>query len=610
MSNDHGRLTKDTPLSRTLFFYIFRDLVKVFLLASGVLAGIMSFGGLLKPLTRHGLDGSQVALMLTYAMPAMTTYSLPVAVLFACTFVYGRLAADNELTAIRAAGVSLAATALPGLVLGLVAAVISTAMLSYVVPAATFGAERVIYSNIAKLAANEVRRQGNIKLGSGSTRGAGELRLYAQDAQELATDDGRQAVALRRVSVVRYADAEPTDDNPRPVRQVQEVYLAGQATAFIDYSGDPDDDVFITVELDNGTLIPRSRLGREGQEAREVSFRTFDLPPYPLPSPLKEKTKFMDLATLHALDADPAESRRIGSMLRTYIRGDQRQAMLDLLFADIRRSGETAWTGGDGTIYRLAWRGDPSDARVRQQKFLAGPAADGEKHAVLMRSRLGPSGTEVTELAVNAQDADVRIDVTGEDRARVEVRMTEARVTARVEDGAAGGSQLDESGVFGGDRFQEASRRNYVVEFITDLPPEATALANRGEAFYRTDPLAGDRVRGKMGREVAKLRNSVRAEIHGRFSFAVSCAGLSLVGAGLGMMFKTGNVLTAFGLSVTPAIVGIVMVVAGQHVAENVPDDVGLGGGNPLGLGLILIWTGNTAATLLGLALIGWLWRR
>ena len=40
-------------MSRTLFWYFFKDLLRIFLLASGALAGIMSFGGLLRPLTEH-----------------------------------------------------------------------------------------------------------------------------------------------------------------------------------------------------------------------------------------------------------------------------------------------------------------------------------------------------------------------------------------------------------------------------------------------------------------------------------------------------------------------------------------------------------------------------
>ena len=70
-------------LSPTLFWYVFKDLVKVFMLANGALAGIFSFGGLLWPLTEQGLEAWQVGLLLSYFTPAMTAYSLPIAALSA-----------------------------------------------------------------------------------------------------------------------------------------------------------------------------------------------------------------------------------------------------------------------------------------------------------------------------------------------------------------------------------------------------------------------------------------------------------------------------------------------------------------------------------------------
>ena len=82
-------------MSKTLFWYVFADLVKIFLMTSAVLAGIMSFGGLLKPLMQYGLTASQVGKMLAYFMPATQTYSLPIAALLATTVVYGRLSSDN-----------------------------------------------------------------------------------------------------------------------------------------------------------------------------------------------------------------------------------------------------------------------------------------------------------------------------------------------------------------------------------------------------------------------------------------------------------------------------------------------------------------------------------
>src|SRR6187399_1381491 len=168
-------------MSRTLFWYIFKDLIKIFFLTSGALAGIMSFGGLLRPLTEHGLDAAQAGQMLTYFMPAMTTYSLPIAALFATTVVYGRLAADNEITACRAAGISYVAVAMPAVVLGLVVAFVSLMFLCFIVPVATLKVERVIYSNIAQLIANQIERTHQIKF-PGSAGGTGDITIFAQDA--------------------------------------------------------------------------------------------------------------------------------------------------------------------------------------------------------------------------------------------------------------------------------------------------------------------------------------------------------------------------------------------------------------------------------------------
>src|SRR2546430_17385484 len=119
-------------MSRTLFWYILKDLLRMFLFASGVLAGIMSFGGLLRPLTEHGLSIGQVIHMLGYFQPPMTAYSLPIAALFATTIVYGRLSADNEIVACRAAGISHLAMALPALVLGLAVGVMGVVLLRFI----------------------------------------------------------------------------------------------------------------------------------------------------------------------------------------------------------------------------------------------------------------------------------------------------------------------------------------------------------------------------------------------------------------------------------------------------------------------------------------------
>jgi len=120
-------------MTKTLFWYIFGSLLKSFLMTTAGLAAMLSFAVLLRPLTENGLDFGQVCRLLLYSLPAVCAYSLPVSALFATTMVYGRFAADGEMTAMRASGISYLSPrrfsiALPALVLGLVVAVSSLSM--------------------------------------------------------------------------------------------------------------------------------------------------------------------------------------------------------------------------------------------------------------------------------------------------------------------------------------------------------------------------------------------------------------------------------------------------------------------------------------------------
>src|SRR4051794_11658765 len=164
-------------MSRTLFWYVFKDLLRIFFLTSGVLSAIMSFGGLMRPLTEHGLDLGQVSKMLTYFTFPMTAYSLPVAALFATTLVYGRLSADNEVIACRAAGISHLAIAMPAFILGLTVALLSLLMLCFIVPTFMLKAERVLFSNVAQIVASSIERTHQLKLQQG---GNSEVTIFAQ----------------------------------------------------------------------------------------------------------------------------------------------------------------------------------------------------------------------------------------------------------------------------------------------------------------------------------------------------------------------------------------------------------------------------------------------
>src|SRR5437763_8945621 len=195
-------------MSRTLFWYIFKHLLRIFFMSSGVLAGIMSFGGLLRPLTEHGLNMGQVMHMLTYFQFPMTAYSLPIAALFATTIVYGRLSADNEIVACRSAGISHLAIALPALVLGLTVAILGLLLLCFIVPIFMLKAEKVVFSNVGQIIVNEIERSHQLKM----EQEGQSVTVFAQTAKELPPDPSRHNAQVVVLGAPMYVTYEPHPD--------------------------------------------------------------------------------------------------------------------------------------------------------------------------------------------------------------------------------------------------------------------------------------------------------------------------------------------------------------------------------------------------------------
>src|SRR5271169_3831944 len=79
--DDLPKKTVASRMTKTLFWYIFGNLFRVFVMTTGALTGIMSFAVLLRPLTENGLDFGQVNRLLLYSWPAVCAYSLPVSAL-------------------------------------------------------------------------------------------------------------------------------------------------------------------------------------------------------------------------------------------------------------------------------------------------------------------------------------------------------------------------------------------------------------------------------------------------------------------------------------------------------------------------------------------------
>jgi lipopolysaccharide export system permease protein len=110
------------------------ELVKVFAIALVGITGILLMAGLIAEASQQGLGPGQVLAAIPLLVPSTLPYTIPATTLFATCVVYGRLAADNEILAVKSAGTSVVALVRPGLVLGLAMSVATMALYWSVIP--------------------------------------------------------------------------------------------------------------------------------------------------------------------------------------------------------------------------------------------------------------------------------------------------------------------------------------------------------------------------------------------------------------------------------------------------------------------------------------------
>jgi lipopolysaccharide export LptBFGC system permease protein LptF len=660
-------------MSKTLFWYLLKDLLRIFVMTSGTLAGIMSFGALLRPLTQHGLGLGQVGQILSYFSPAMTTYSLPIAALFATTIVYGRLSADNELTACRASGISSIMMTAPAFLLGLIVALISLAFLSFVVPVFTLKVEKVIYSNLAQLISNKITRTHEISYGKTSifaqsaevqlpdevilespdplvtariiehlekaglkprrdksfvrTPFAGKtwqpILQELRDALTQEQSQGVRGIVFYKVSnetkspeptsesllpftnlleviddqvvdlfspmIFTYLtqDApEPDDtadksdksidknDRSRFMKVPSKIWIAKRASAYISPRGEK---VQLRVVLSEGSNFPR------GTGGSQLSIGQTDFGPIDMGTPIRENTKFMDITELKRLLGNPESSRRLQAIVQQFIRDEQRELYFAQIAASLRKP-ELGSFRFDAETESLILSGADLEYRTRGAEMVINPRTyqDTARVHVDRESNGDP----------DFKDSAKQIRVTIEPVEPVPGVSAPRRMVVRIQ---------GYDTIFQGDE-DPAAHETLTHSINIKVPDDLLAIEKNDVRHYLAARNASKRDQEELKYNYNKLVASIRSEMHSRASFAVSCFILVMVGCALGMISRSGNFLSAFAVSVVPALLCIALIVTGQHVCENTPKS--------MGLGLSLVWSGNIIVLILATFLLGKLQRQ
>ncbi|WP_239077507.1 LPS export ABC transporter permease LptF [Geobacter sp. SVR] len=117
-------------MKRLINLYIIREISVLFLLGITVFTLILLMGRLIKLtdlVISRGVPLADVARMILYLMPSFLVFTIPMAFLLAVLLAFGRLSTDNEITVMKAGGISLVQLMPPVVLCALVTATMALA---------------------------------------------------------------------------------------------------------------------------------------------------------------------------------------------------------------------------------------------------------------------------------------------------------------------------------------------------------------------------------------------------------------------------------------------------------------------------------------------------
>lgn len=148
--------------------YIFRELLTTFAIAFAILVAVCSVGLIFNMFrSAEGITLSLVFGAVPVAFAYMAPWALVVAATLASTMVYGRLAAENEIDAMRTSGIHMGRIVAPALLYAVFIFVLGFLIQHELAPWARYQRRDIIGDTIIELLSNPPAGNTNIKIGGG-----------------------------------------------------------------------------------------------------------------------------------------------------------------------------------------------------------------------------------------------------------------------------------------------------------------------------------------------------------------------------------------------------------------------------------------------------------
>jgi lipopolysaccharide export system permease protein len=128
--------------------YIFKEIALPFIIILFVLTFVLLMGKILQIMdlmVNKGIGIFPIAKLIVFLLPSFMMFTIPIALLIAILIAMGRLSADNEITAIKASGVSLLQIYYPVAIASLATFVITIFISHFLVPHSNFATKRLLF---------------------------------------------------------------------------------------------------------------------------------------------------------------------------------------------------------------------------------------------------------------------------------------------------------------------------------------------------------------------------------------------------------------------------------------------------------------------------------
>ncbi len=234
-------------MKKTLHFYLMKELFPAFLLGLVGFTVILLTGRILQLtdlFVNKGFSLTQVLAFLYYLLPSFLVLTIPMATLLAVLLTFNRLSSDNEITAMKASGVSLYQLTPPVIALSFLALVATIFLSLYILPKANYASRSLLYEMASTRAHAGVKE-----------------RVFNDDFEGLVLYVDRVTPKTLRWENVFISDS----------RSTAEAYTIIAKDGVV--LSDPE-SLTVTLRLRNGAI---HKLGKEADAYQKIDFNTYDL---------------------------------------------------------------------------------------------------------------------------------------------------------------------------------------------------------------------------------------------------------------------------------------------------------------------------------------------